>query len=62
MVLLVNKKKNFEGFGHIWAWQRSWSCLFVCLFVLRLNVPISNFSVMTGRSYRFLGITSTFGE
>ena len=25
------------------------------LFVLRLNVPVNNFSVMSGRSYRFLG-------
>ena len=28
---------------------------FVCLFVLRLNVPVNNFSVMSGRSHRFLG-------
>ena len=28
--------------------------LFV-LFVLRLNVPVNNFSVMSGRSHRFLG-------
>ena len=26
-----------------------------CLFVLRLNVPVNNFSVMSGRSHRFLG-------
>ena len=32
-----------------------WMCLFVCLFVLRLNVPVNNFSVMSGRSHRFLG-------
>ena len=25
------------------------------LVVLRLNVPVSNFSVMSGRSHRFLG-------
>ena len=25
------------------------------LFVLRLNVPVNNFSVMSGRSHRFLG-------
>ena len=25
------------------------------LVVLRLNVPVNNFSVMSGRSYRFLG-------
>ena len=29
--------------------------LFVCLFVLRLNVSVNNFSVMSGRSHRFLG-------
>ena len=27
----------------------------VCLFVLRLNVPVNNSSVMSGRSHRFLG-------
>ena len=27
----------------------------VCLFVLRLNVPVNNFSVMSGRSHHFLG-------
>ena len=32
----------------------------VCLFGLRLNVPVNNFSVMSERSHRFLGITSTF--
>ena len=26
-----------------------------------LNVPVNNFSVMLGRSHRFLGITSTLG-
>ena len=36
--------------------------LFVCLFVLRLNVPVNNFSVMSGRSQRFLGLTSTVGS
>ena len=33
---------------------REW--LFVC------NVQVNNFSVMLGRSHRFLGISSTFGE
>ena len=28
--------------------------------ILILNVPVNNFSVMLGRSHRFLGITSTF--
>ena len=31
-------------------------------FGLRLYVPVNNFSVMSGRSHRFLGITSTFGR
>ena len=30
-----------------------------CLFVLRLNVPVNNNSVMSRRSQRFLGLTST---
>ena len=34
--------------------------LFLVLFVLMLNIPVNNFSVMSGRSHRFLGITSTF--
>ena len=32
------------------------------LVLLRFNVPVNNFSVMSGRSHRFLGITSTFWE
>ena len=33
-------------------------------FVLSLNIPVINFSVMSGRNKTksFLGITSTFGE
>ena len=31
-----------------------------CLFGLRLYVPVNNFSVMSGQSHRFMGITSTF--
>ena len=34
--------------------------LILFLFGLRLYVPVNNFSVMSGRSHRFLGITSTF--
>ena len=30
------------------------------LFVLMLNITVNNFSVISGRSHRFLGITSTF--
>ena len=37
-------------------------CSFVCMFGLRLYVPVNKFSVMPGRSNRFLGITSTFWE
>ena len=51
----VMEKKIFEGFlmtniPIIWK-----------LFGLMLNVPVNNFSVMLGRSHRFLGITSTLG-
>ena len=31
-------------------------------FVLRLNVPVNNFSVMSGQSQHFLGLTSTVGS
>ena len=37
--------KYFNGFGVPQGW----------LVVLRLNVPVNNFSVMSGRSHRFLG-------
>ena len=30
---------------------------FVCLYVLRLNVQVNNFSVMSGQSQCFLGLT-----
>ena len=29
---------------------------------LRFYIPVNNFSVMSGQSHRFLGITSTFWE
>ena len=32
----------------------------LCLVCLMLNVPVNNFSVKSGRSHRFLGITSIF--
>ena len=35
--------------------------VFVFLVCLKLNVPVNNFSVMLGRSHRFLGINSTLG-
>ena len=28
---------------------------YICIVVLRLNVPVNNFSVISGRSHRFLG-------
>ena len=39
-----------------WYWVVS---VKICLFVMRLNVPVNNFSVMSGRSQRFLGLTCT---
>ena len=44
-----------------------WSVLYsaqsiLVWFGLRFYVPVNNFSVMSGRSHRFLGITSTFWE
>ena len=32
----------------------------VCFF--KANIPVNKFSVMSGRSHRFLGITSTYFE
>ena len=32
------------------------------LFVLRLKVPVNNYSVMSERSQRFLGLSSTVGS
>ena len=34
----------------------------VCLFVLRLNVPVNIVSVMSGQSQLFLGLTGTIGS
>ena len=38
------------------------AALFGCFCLFVFNVPVNNFSVMSGRIQRFLGITSTFGE
>ena len=35
--------------------QRQLSTFLGFWFVLRLNVPVNNFSVISGRSHRFLG-------
>ena len=43
------------------AWNGiCWPSEFWVVGWLILNVPVNNFSVMLGRSHRFLGITSTF--
>ena len=46
-----------EVFVHRACCELSTHCLFgrKDLVVLRLNVPVNNFSVMSGRSHRFLG-------
>ena len=33
-----------------------------CFVLFLLDVPVNNFSVMSGWSHRFLGITSTLGK
>ena len=38
----------------------AWMIIPVGNDLLWLNVPVNNFSVMSGRSHRFPGITSTF--
>ena len=44
-----------------WAtWVAESLCLFVS--VLGLNVPVSNFSVMSGQAQRLLSLTSTVGS
>ena len=52
--LVLHSQKTIESM------TLSQNDLFV--FVLRLNVPVNNFSVMSGRSQRFLGLTSTVGS
>ena len=44
------------------GWGLGRGCLFGWLVDLIINVPVNKFSVMLGRSHRFLGITNTFGE
>ena len=48
-------KKTLDRVVSEFFWPGVCFCLFVCLFVLRFNVPVNNFSVMSGRSHRFLG-------
>ena len=47
--MFMNRNKNCT------PQQTAW----FILFVLRLNVQVNNFSVLSGRSQRFLGLTST---
>ena len=56
VLLFMSKGGNFKNYRFTCFFER---CTVVCLFVLRLNVPVNNFSVMSGRSRRFLGLTST---
>ena len=51
---LQHKKNTETNKSTIFPIQNQWKKVFV-LFVLRLNVPVNNFSVMWGRSHRFLG-------
>ena len=34
----------------------------ICLFVLRFNIPVNHFSVISVQSHSFLGITSASGS
>ena len=34
----------------------------IVVFFVKFNIPINNFSVMSGRSHRFLGINQYFRE
>ena len=50
---LGSKEEDFFKFFTIYGHSHVvWN---ICLFVLRLNVPVNNFSVMSRRSHRFLG-------
>ena len=52
---VLNLKASFLYYELVFIEVTLRSSLFVCLFVLRLNVPVNNFSVMSGRSHHFLG-------
>ena len=64
----MNKNDKMMSLANyfIWYMYYLYLCLGLCkcnmrnnnniwLVVLRLNVPVNNFSVMSGRSHRFLG-------
>ena len=46
---------NREAIRYCFSQRGSQAVLKRLLVVLRLNVPVNNFSVMSGRSHRFLG-------
>ena len=54
---LVNDCEDLERHGWVVL-----NILLACLFVLKLNVPVKNFSVMSGHSQRFLGLNSMVGS
>ena len=56
-MVCVNAYVNFMFYGNVWhgIWPAGHGMTYGWLVVLRLNVPVNNFSVMSGRSHRFLG-------
>ena len=59
-------KKDEEKTERFCQTRVSWPILAYMFFVvfcfLLLSVPVNNFSVMSGRSHRILGIVSSFGR
>ena len=56
MKLTLSETKNIKmTFMNYSLFCASWIYIHEDLVVLRLNVPVNNFSVMSGRSHRFLG-------
>ena len=56
---MESEMKTFALFENQWSLRIEG---FGFWFGLMLYAPVNNFSVMSGRSHCFLGITSTFGE
>ena len=56
----VTGMDDWYGLSDVYDW---YGLSDICFwFGLRLYVPVNNFSVMSGQSHRFLGITGTFWE
>ena len=55
----VRRKPSCTSTEAGWTLEILLSGFIFCLFVLRLNVPVNNFSVMSGRSKCFMGLIST---